>query len=170
MKRKRKGSTFSALPPVRLYRDDVEHLIELMQGTLSEDGIQISDKDFDYDSLEEFRAQRGDGPHALELVANRELGGMRITFGNGLPPYAVFVQSLRSKDDVILRVEDFLKSKSRWGLSFSRHILRNKVYLVPRHEAPTFFERNGERLLVLSLGSLLTLLIQWLWGHAVGVC
>ena len=114
MERKKKTpETYTSLRPVRLYMEDLEHIIELIKIRSLE--INISDEDYKYDTLDEIQKYRGDIIHDLSIVAKKKGNWPLIRIGFSRENIKLF---LHSEDEQIIllwhELKDFLKSKLKW--------------------------------------------------------
>lgn len=104
------------LPPVRLYRGDVENLIDIL--TNSGLNVVISDSEFTYDDLDELRAHRGTEIKELKIDgADPESNGTRrvsVKLSNHKDAYLSLYGRRPPLESCWHRLRDFLTARRRW--------------------------------------------------------
>jgi hypothetical protein len=117
MKRVDESDFLSAhIPRVRLYRSDVESLIDIIKNA----GLVpiISDTSFTYDSLDELKAEKGSDIVELEIKgADPEGSGVRgitLRLSNRNDAYLSLYGRRPILETCWHRLREFLKSKRRW--------------------------------------------------------
>lgn len=207
MKRKTKPSIFETLrhrfPPTSLYRTDIENIIEMANDR--ELDVKISDKDYEYYSLDEVQEQRGNRVDNLNIVMDKdnsiyktldlliEKDGITVrcqkedhlvplwheikeVISKRVPWYARLMSPLSGAWAIVVwlwlgpSAGEF--NALPWAFAFAwlgllgvfsfatifsiNYRLKNRgIYLQKRHEVRDFWERNGDRILMLFLGTAL---------------
>ena len=116
----------------------------------------------------ELHEQRGDQIKELVIKRVRLLDNIYLSFDDTWPFKAVWMAGGSEAEDIYLRVKEFLWSKRRASRPVFSVIIPSKIYLVKKHETSSFWKRNWEKLLLLVIGALVTLGVQWVWGRLAG--
>lgn len=93
---------------VRIYRDDLERILELLRN--ADLSIIMSDDSFEYESLEDLQKAKGNTPRALKIEGrnSRGLGGLSLT----LSKRAWYLESYFEQNYAVAReIEDLLKAR-----------------------------------------------------------
>ena len=101
------------LKPVRLYLDDLENIVEMFKSRGFE--IELSDSDYEFDSLEEIKDYRGKKIRVLNLNSKSErvLHDIKIQFSKR----HIWLSRHSDDENILLlwhELKDFLKSKLYW--------------------------------------------------------
>lgn len=112
------------IPAVKLFREDLEEIINILKENGGE--ISISDKKYEYDSLDELEKETGSTIRSLEIKSRRP--HVYLSFSRGMPGIHLFA----SADDdnkaeaSLLKIKAFLDTKKQW-----LYYLFNRVTAVP---------------------------------------
>jgi hypothetical protein len=73
------GTLLDGMPPIRLYREDIDEIVARISRT--SDGVDIVSGGYAFESLDELREQRG--PRIQRLAINGGLGSISLDIGEG---------------------------------------------------------------------------------------
>lgn len=207
MKRKDKSSSFDTLrhrfPPIRLYRSDIDEVIEMAQARSL--NIKISDDDYVYESIDEIEEHRGSRVYKLNIEVSKNNATIK-TLDIYIEKDGVTLRTYREDQLVPLwhEVKELFSKRMPWyarlmapfswawaaivwlwvgprydeisslpqsmllvwfgaftffvlaGLLSAYYRVSNRgIYLQKQHEVKGFWERNGDKILMLVMGSVL---------------
>lgn len=101
------------LNPVKLYMDDIDEIVSKIQHICSE--LEFSDKDYEYDSLEELIKHSGDKLRELSIIGREPYISLDIT------KYNIGLYTAGESDEAVCLFyffKDFLRNKSKWYWKF----------------------------------------------------
>lgn len=118
MKRKSDVQLFNRLkyrcPPVALYLEDITQIVEVLDNRGAQ--YSISDTEYDYESLEKIRSNRGEKVKGLAITARFEgaYDSLTLEFERG----AIFLRSNKSEKLIVLwhEIRDILSRRAPWYL------------------------------------------------------
>ncbi len=150
MRKLKRDRDYSARP-VKVFRDELELIIEILSPTCEE--IKIESGEFEYDSLEELKRHAGNEIKELSIRGHRPslyVHMRRLPFGTN-----IWTPDIGSTEGAFLRIKDILSQHKRI-IGFSP-----TISLLRRHEYQSFWSRNKDRIIVGIICTLVGALATW---------
>jgi len=158
------------LKPVRLYLDDLEHIVQVLTGRGFE--VKLADADYEYDTLEEIKQYRGTKINVLNIQGKKDRSWHDISVGFAKNTISLFRNA--SDENTLLvwhELKEFLKGKVYWH----QRVLDTRIWGVLLLLSPSFIfypmlfgisaASMKQLLWVIFPAILLPLLISFLWSQ-----
>jgi hypothetical protein len=111
--RKRRSARTETYGSVVLYRDDFTELLDLLNSYVF--SVTLSDKEYEYENLEELQSKRGEVIRHLQITGH----GTASTLILEIPGTARGARlEVVHSDEVFLNVQDFVKKHRRMALAY----------------------------------------------------
>lgn len=102
------------LKPVRLYLDDLEHIVQMLKGRGFE--VKLSDNDYEFDSLEEIKEYRGTKTSVLSINGKEDGSWHDISINFSKRNISLFRHGGDDQNILLIwhELKDFLNGKLYW--------------------------------------------------------